>query len=230
MMASLASEGGPMGQRISRELRKFESTGRVSNWLAGQTIKTESKRDISSLETEQFVRNGSVPSFFQHAQPSNGPFNGRQKFVPQIPSDGTAAVTQRLPWDIYVVSQNGNSYTVKVVAGTIGGILPNNWDNTFTVNGSVLNYARVNVNTDGFSIVSASIVIGSSVPSLPQPLPYSVPFSTPFIFGLFRDGQSYRIATTGAIPFSPEPYLVTEKSGTVPAGASPYDIFYQLSQ
>lgn len=85
-MASLAEEGGSMGRRIARELRQFEATGRVSNWLAGETIKAESKREVPSSVVDDFVRRGAMPATFQ-VQPAL-PFGGLPQFVPTIPSEG----------------------------------------------------------------------------------------------------------------------------------------------
>lgn len=64
MMASLAESGGSMGRRLAREIKRAQRTGRVSNWLAGQTLKEETKREIPSSSVDALIRSGVAPAQF----------------------------------------------------------------------------------------------------------------------------------------------------------------------
>lgn len=156
----------------------------------------------------------------------------RVSLIDEQTGAGGGAIDPPRAWDVYVsdTTGEGNSktYKLKVRPGTIAGILPNNWDAEFTADNSSLYYARANVSTDGFAIISAEIVIDSTVPSLQQPLPYAVPATGSFIFGIFKEGRAFRIAS-GALSFAPRTYMVTEKTGSVGPGESPYNIYYQLA-
>ena len=105
MMASLAQEGGPIAKRIARELRRYESTGRVSNWLAGQTAKAESLREIPSSAVDDFLVKGRPMTTFQSTRPiNNQPFNGQHKYLPIILSQ--PALINPHPWQIVFRTEN----------------------------------------------------------------------------------------------------------------------------
>jgi hypothetical protein len=61
MIADLLKEGGPMARRLSREIKRAQATGRVSNWLAGQAAKQDTKRQISSTDVEALLKRGVIP-------------------------------------------------------------------------------------------------------------------------------------------------------------------------
>jgi len=145
-----------------------------------------------------------------------------------LPAGQTSSFETRA-WDIYVAESTDNSFQLKVRPGTIANLLPNNWDDQFTANKTSLYYGKVRVTTDGFATISATIVINTEEPTNPRPLAYAVPSTTEYLFGLFRAGTNYRIAT-GAISFPPRTYMVKEKSTPAAPGESPYEIFYQLRQ
>lgn len=167
-MASLAEEGGSMGRRIARELRQFEATGRVSNWLAGETIKAESKREVPSSVVDEFVRRGVMPSTFQ-VQPAL-PFGGLPKVIPTIPappSDGGGAASC-IGLNLYVKTVV-NSQQVWVGAGTVAGDLPSGFDpveGKFIASGGFGNvWAEVNINGTTGEIVSVAVTGGGSTPN-----------------------------------------------------------------
>lgn len=135
--------------------------------------------------------------------------------------------TTRLPWDIYVESQEDGSYTLKVSPGTVGGFLPTNWDDEFTAQEDQLVYGKVVVSTDGFNITGATIVIDDELPSAQEPQVYETPDEAEVLFGMFKDG-TIRVATQGNISFGPKVYMTKEKSAA--PGESPYDIYYWLAQ
>ena len=99
MMASLAQEGGPIGKRIARELRRYESTGRISNWLVGEATKAELQREIPSRQVDESSTRGRSTIALPPTRPLvSQPFNGQVKYAPTIPLAPTLAIAH--PWEI----------------------------------------------------------------------------------------------------------------------------------
>jgi len=148
-------------------------------------------------------------------------------------SGGTSTPTRRLPWDIYVTDTTGEApnitYTLRVEPGTLGNFLATNWDQEFTATANALVYGVVTVSTDGFGIVSTEIAMQSGPPAPQTPLPYAVPGSVSYLFGLFKGGANYRIASQGNVPFAARLYMIKEKESAAAPGQSPYELFYQLA-
>jgi len=46
-LQEIARQGGSLGRKIEREVRRFEATGRVSSWLAGETLKAEAAQNAA---------------------------------------------------------------------------------------------------------------------------------------------------------------------------------------
>jgi len=46
-LRELVGQGGSAGRKLARELAKFERTGRVSSWLAGETIKAQAAQNAA---------------------------------------------------------------------------------------------------------------------------------------------------------------------------------------
>lgn len=46
-LSEIARIGGPVGRKLEREIRNFQQTGRVSNWLAGETLKAEAAQNAA---------------------------------------------------------------------------------------------------------------------------------------------------------------------------------------
>jgi hypothetical protein len=165
-MASLAEEGGSMGRKIARELRQFEATGRVSNWLAGETIKAESKREVPSSVVDDFVRRGAAPSAFQ-VQPAL-PFGGLPQYVPTIPSEGESGGDGCVGLALYTRTVN-EIIQVWISAGTVNGVLPsglNAQDGKFIAStGSGQVWAEIDINENTGAITSVQVNSGSNTPS-----------------------------------------------------------------
>lgn len=157
-MASLAEEGGSMGRRIARELRQFEATGRVSNWLAGETIKAESKKGAPSSVVDNFVRRGAVPTTFQ-VQPAL-PFRGQVKIAPIIPPEGIGETC--IGFGLYKKSGG-----VWVNSGTVNGEVPNGFGDdgkSIASGGSGDVWVEVVINEETGEIVSTAVTGGGETP------------------------------------------------------------------
>ena len=102
-----------------------------------------------------------------------------------------------MPWDITIEEAEGEedniTYTLKVIPGTLAGILPANWEDEFTANSDDLFYGIAEVTTDGTYITSVTINITTDEPEFQEAAEWGLPESVDILFGLFKDGQSYNV-------------------------------------
>jgi hypothetical protein len=96
-LQEIAKQGGSLGRKLEREIRRFEQTGQVSNWLAGETIKAEAaqnaaqqsafKQDavdvVRSMPSDSFDLSPAKPSFdLTTTKPEVSDIAGRGSFHP----------------------------------------------------------------------------------------------------------------------------------------------------
>jgi hypothetical protein len=96
--------------------------------------------------------------------------------------------SSRFPWDIVAYPDPDSTadnppYLAKIVPGTIGGILPSNYDEEFDV-GTGLKYAVVDCTTNGEGVTSATISFESSFPSQISATADKAPTSFKVCFGM----------------------------------------------
>jgi len=101
------------------------------------------------------------------------------------PEDATGA-----PWDIVAYPDPNSTgqnppYKAKIVPGTIGGILPSNYDVEIDV-GTELKYAIVDCTTNGEAVTSAKISFDSSFPSPVSATADKAPTSFKVCFGMVK--------------------------------------------
>jgi hypothetical protein len=231
----VAKQGGSLGRRLERELRRFEQTGRVTNWLAGETLKAETEQkaaqqaafrqavtDVVSTPLAPIQLGATVPSFSLAEKPE---------------LKGVGSLIQKQAWDLIARvdpeadPDNPNPpYLVSVVAGTLNNILPSNWEIEERLQSDgTLYYAKAVVLTDGQGITSVSIDIDSS-PPIPQEISeFSISSPVEILFGLFSKGVVYRTIANGSINILPRQWLVLPANPPAAAGEAPYDIYYLLS-
>ena len=215
-------DGGSLGRRLDRELRRTESTGRISNWLANQTTKAE----LSVGVQRQQAFDELVSSVSQAIEsPVAAPFGGLTKSKPEIPS-GVASV-EKMAWDIYAVDSEGETFTLKVRGGTISGILPENWDDEFTASKDTLYYGIVTVKTDGQFINGAEINISTSLPQYSETTENSAPDEADFVFGLFKDGVNINTSGGRDISVRVQNVFATERTGGS-FGTPAYNLWYRI--
>jgi hypothetical protein len=210
-----------MNEEIDAQKLELLRTALPKGFSAGDSGLGElgSKPAFQQIQWPQFTTSASESKLYN---PSPEPFIQPQASI-------NAAKTQ-LPWDIYIVESDENSYTLKVRAGTIAGILPTNWDDAFSVSGSNLFWGIADVSTDGFAISSVSIKITQNAPETQSPALFSSPSSAEIPFGVFQDGSSYNFAPSGNISISPKTWMILGKENPVAAGELPYDIYYTLRE
>jgi hypothetical protein len=185
------------------------------------TILTEIKRNKPKGERGISVR-----------QDGTGTYIGLAASLPQGGASGPA-VTQ--PWDLVArVDPDADPedatppYLVRVRPGTANGILPSNWDEEFEYPGTGLWYAKAVIATDGEAVTGASIVINGTAPAVQQPVEFGIAASVEYLFGLFSEGQVYRVIGAGQIVLPTRTWLVTSADPVAAPGESPYDIYYLL--
>jgi len=119
-------------------------------------------------------------------------------------------------------------YLVRVRPGTANGILPSNWDEEFEYPGTGLFYAKAVIATDGEAITGVTIEIDATPPTLQEPVEFGIAASVEYLFGLFSEGQVYRVIGAGQIVLPTRTWLVTSADPVAAPGESPYDIYYLL--
>jgi hypothetical protein len=105
-----------------------------------------------------------------------------------VPSPGGEGGASQYPWDIVAYpdpysTANPRPYKAKIVPGTIGGILPSNYDIELAV-GTGLKYAIVDCSTNGEAVTSATISFTSTFPSSISATADKAPTSFKVCFGM----------------------------------------------
>lgn len=134
------------------------------------------------------------------------------------------------PWDLKAASDPANEgqYLVTVRPGTLNGILPSNWDEEFSCNSNSLYYAKAVIATDGEAITGVTIEIDAISPDPQTPVEFAIPSSVKYLFGLFAQGQVYRVIGDGHIDLFPTVWLVADKNPPAQPGELPYSVYYTL--
>jgi hypothetical protein len=155
---------------------------------------------------------------------------------------GTSTPATPQPWDLIArvdpdadPEDENPPYLVTVRPGTLNGFLPSNYD-TEGANGSVdvpclgtgLYYAKAVITTDGQAITDVAVKIDTTAPIEQQPQPYALEETIEYLFGLFSEGQVYRVIGPGQITLRPEQWLVTAVDPPAAPGEAPYTIYYRL--
>jgi hypothetical protein len=153
----------------------------------------------------------------------------------KLPQGGSSAPATIQPWDLQArVDPDADPedetppYLVRVRPGTLNGILPTNWDEEFEYPGTGLFYAKAVIATDGEAITGVTIEIDETAPTVQEPVEFGIAASVEYLFGLFSEGQVYRVIGAGQIVLPTRTWLVTSADPVAAPGESPYDIYYLL--
>lgn len=160
----IVKQGGSLGRRLEREIRRFEQTGRVSSWLAEETLKTEAAQNAAQQSAFKQAVLDVVKS-----SPSDAfdisPAHPSLKLItrkPEIPEEEGGQTCIGLA--LYI--QNGN---VWIDAGTVNGQVPSGIDPSdgkFLVSsGSGQAWIEIEVDQQTGEITSIDFDVGSSTPS-----------------------------------------------------------------
>lgn len=139
------------------------------------------------------------------------------------------------PWDLIArvdpdadPEDENPTYLVTVRPGTLNGILPSNWDEEFECAETGLHYAKAVIATDGEAITGVTIAIDTTEPTVQAPQEFGIAAEIEYLFGLFAEGQVYRVIGAGHISVQPQRWFVLSATPPAGPGESPYDIYYQL--
>lgn len=167
-LAEIAKLGGPVGKKLEREIRQFQQTGRVSSWLAGETLKAEAAQNAAqqSAFRQQVVDVISSPSSSILLGPIAPPDKPLYR-KPEIRAEGGgAAPCIGLNLYVRIVEEDQE---VWVGVGTVAGDLPSGFDEAtgkkIAISGSGLVWAEININETTGEINSIDVERGTSVPN-----------------------------------------------------------------
>ena len=204
-------------------IREFRPRQPLDRQLGSETL-NRILRELESLRITRVV-NGTFKKL---------PGGTEIVVAPQSGGGGTPATTQ--PWDLVARvdpdadPEDANPpYLVRVRPGTLNGILPTNWDIEEEVAGTGLFYAKAVVATDGEAITGVTIVIDGTAPAVQEPVEFGIENPVEYLFGLFSEGQVYRVIGAGHITLAPEVWLVKDKASAAAPGQFPYDVLYSLN-
>jgi hypothetical protein len=167
-LQEIARQGGALGRRIEREIRRFEQTGQVSSWLAGETIKAEAAQnaaqqsafrqavvDVVSTSQNPLELNVGIPFASLHKEPK----------IPEAPTGGCTGL------NIYSKTVGTPPDTVQQVwvgVGTIAGQTPDGFNPTdgklIAVGGTGNVWAEVEIDGDTGEINSLNVDGGGTTP------------------------------------------------------------------
>lgn len=163
-LATIASQGGPVGRKLEREIRQFQQTGRVSSWLAGETIKAEAAQNAAqqSAFRQAVIDVISIPQTPIQVGPTNS-YVPQLSLKPEVSDEAAPATETCIGLALYV--KDGD---VWIGAGTVAGQIPSGFDQSdgkFIANGGSGNvWAEVNIDGDTGEIVSVSVDGGGNTP------------------------------------------------------------------
>ena len=231
-LSEIAKQGGTVGRRLEREIRRFEQTGRVSGWLAGETLKAESAQNAAQQSAFRQAVTDVISTQYsplELASPSEFSVLGEKpQLSPQVSGGGGST---RHPFKITSIAQtddDGNltgSYIVKINIGTINNVLPSNWDIEQTIDGSTLYYVILSVNAAAQRITSATFSISGSPPSGdPVPVKWSLPSTFQVLIGMVKESQVFQ-SVFNNLSFTGSKRLTTDRANPQ-IGQLPYDNWY----
>jgi hypothetical protein len=203
----------------------------ISPFQSGRPLLSEITADKLNRILAEIKRNRPVVAAPLSARVTG---DGTHISIKQASGSG-GTTTTRQPWDLIAqVDPDANPedenppYLVRVQPGTLNGILPSNWDEEFECGGTGLHYAKAVITTDGEAITGVTIAIDTTEPTVQEPQLFAIEESIEILFGLFAEGQVYRVIGPGDIRLRSVPWLVTSPDTPREFGELPYDIYYKL--
>lgn len=231
-LSEIFKAGGNLGRRLEKELRQFERTGRVSNWLAGETLKAESAQNAAQQAAfRQQVTDviSTQYSPLELTSPSEFSVLGEKpQLSPRVSGGGGSTLHPFKITSIAEIDDDGNltgSYVVKINIGTINNVIPSNWDAEQQISGASLNYVILSVNAAAQRITSATFSISGSPPiGDPVPVKWSLPSNFQVLIGVVRESQVFQ-SVFNNLSFTGSKRLTTDRANPQ-FGALPYDNWY----
>lgn len=139
------------------------------------------------------------------------------------------SATRPQAWDLITTESTESSATLKVNPGTINGILPSNFNDTFTVSKSATSYAKIIISTNGRSFNSATIEINTTPPAVQEPQKFAISSSIQWLFGIYYEGAAFNLTGGVNIAATSRLWLVTSAESPAAPGESPFDLYFQVA-
>ena len=201
----------------------------ISPFQSGRPLLSEITADKLNRILAEIKRNRPVV-----AAPLSARVTGDGTHISIKQASGGGTPITRQPWDLIARPDPDSTavppdYLVRVQPGTLNGILPSNWDEEFTCAGTGLHYAKAVIATDGVNITGLTIEIDTEEPPLQNALLFSVEDPVTLLFGLFAEGQVYRVIGPGDIIATPELWLTKAKDSPPAVGELPWVNYYRLT-
>lgn len=202
----------------------------ISPFQSGRPLLSEITADKLNRILAEIKRNRPVV-----AAPLSARVTGDGTHISIKPSGGVSTPITPQPWDL-IASVDPDAdpkdetppYLVRVRPGTLNGILPSNWDIEETLPSTGLHYAKAVIATDGEAVTGVTIEIDTTEPTAQEPQEFGIETEIKYLFGLFAEGQVYRVIGPGHISLPTRTWLVTSADPAASPGESPYDIYYVL--
>lgn len=140
------------------------------------------------------------------------------------PPGGGGTPPTELPFDVSFDTA-GDPRDTFVRPGTINGVLPTNFDDTFSLAASGVYYLVLNVTASDGEIASATLSFDGSPPAGIPTLQGQPPTAFAYLLGVVVDLVWYRTIGNGSLAAAGSEVFRVSKTSPSP-GTLPYDIYY----
>lgn len=129
-----------------------------------------------------------------------------------------------LPFDVDL-SGSGASVTAFFFPGTINGLLPTNYTDTFTLDDSLVYFATLSVTASDGEIASCTLSFPTSAPAGIPTVLGQPPTTFDYLLGIVALGVWYRTIGDGSLTAVGQEMFRIDKASPAP-GTLPYEIYY----
>jgi hypothetical protein len=201
----------------------------ISPFQSGRPLLSEITADKLNRILSEIKRNRPVVAAPLSARVTG---DGTHISIKQTPRGGGTPTT-RQPWDLIAQvdpdadpEDENPPYLVRVQPGTLNGFLPTNWDEEFECAGTGLHYAKAVIATDGQALTGVTIEIDTTAPADQEPQEFAIAGQIEYLFGLFAEGQVYRVIGAGHISVSPKLWITTPTDTPPAPGELPFSQYF----
>jgi hypothetical protein len=228
-LQEIVRQGGSLGRKIEREIRQFEQTGKVSSWLAGETLKAEAAQNAA----QQSAFRQAVVDVVSTSQNPIELAPTRSFFSPLFKKPELEAESEDVssipPHPFKITSRqnpvNENQYFVTVDAGTVNNVLASNWTSTSSVDSKSTLYVGLRVSSSTNRVVSSQLIF-SSTPIVGEatPVKWGVPSLFSVLLGVISLGRVFQVVFNN-LSYNAQKRITTDRPSPQ-AGLLPYDNWY----
>ena len=129
------------------------------------------------------------------------------------------------PFDPVLPNNNTNTLSFTINPGTINGLIPNNWANTFSIANNVVGYEILSVSVANNKIASAAISIANAAPVGIPVTKGAPPTAFDYLLGVISNGVWYRVIGNSSLTAIGQDEFHVSQTSPAP-GTLPYDIYY----